>query len=214
MWGRTKSRKTSESETKPAALKRTRPFVAYYRVSTGRQQRSGLGLEAQREAVGQYLAVNSAKLVAEFSETVSGLRNDRPQLSEALRTCRVRRATLIVARLDRLSRNLAFISALAESSQDFVIVDFPDANKFTIHILAAIAEYESALISERLKSAFAAAKARGVVLGKPKGTKFPGKRGEGSAASARAKQLRLATVHTGRQLVRRLSLRSTGDTHR
>jgi DNA invertase Pin-like site-specific DNA recombinase len=134
--------------------------------------------------------VNPGKLIAEFRETVSGLRNDRPQLSEALRTCRIRRATLIVARLDRLSRNLAFISALSESAQDFVIVDFPDANKFTIHILAAIAEYESSLISERLKSAFAAAKARGVVLGKPKGTKFPGGANDGSVASARAKQER------------------------
>ncbi len=147
-------------------------------------------MAAQRDAVAQYIAANSGRLIAEFNETVSGRRKNRPGLEEALSTCRIRRATLVVARLDRLSRSVAFVSALSESKQDFVIVDFPDANKFTIHVLAAIAEYESSIISERLKDAFAAAKARGVILGKPKGTKFNANWERGIAASAQAKKVR------------------------
>jgi DNA invertase Pin-like site-specific DNA recombinase len=145
-----------------------RRFVAYYRVSTGRQAASGLGVDAQRALVREFLAANEGRLLAEFSETISGRKDDRPQLNSALALCRVARATLIIARLDRLSRNVRMISRLMESDLDFVTADFPFANKFTIHILAAIAEYESQLQSERTKAAIAARRGRGVEPAKPK----------------------------------------------
>jgi DNA invertase Pin-like site-specific DNA recombinase len=144
---------------------RKRQYVAYYRVSTPRQAESELGLDAQRASVRGHVEREGGKLVGEFSESISGRKNDRPQLNEALRVCRYRRATLIVARLDRLSRNLGFTTQLMESGLDFVAVDFPHANRFTIHVLAALAEYEANLISERLRAAYAAAKARGAKFG-------------------------------------------------
>jgi DNA invertase Pin-like site-specific DNA recombinase len=124
-------------------------FVAYYRVSTDRQGRSGLGLEAQREAVRSYLDGGSWQLVEEVVEVESGKRNDRPKLGEALKLCRLHGATLIIAKLDRLARNVAFVSNLMESGVDFVAVDFPQANRLTVHILAAVAEHEAAMISQR-----------------------------------------------------------------
>jgi DNA invertase Pin-like site-specific DNA recombinase len=150
----------------------TRPqqYVAYYRVSTGKQGRSGLGLEAQRAVVSQFVATASGKLFAEFTEIKSGSTSNRPQLDEALRTCRIRRATLVIARLDRLSRNVGLIARLMESGLEFVAADFPHANRLTIHILAAVAEYEAKVISERIKAGLAAAKARGVKLGGTKGS--------------------------------------------
>jgi DNA invertase Pin-like site-specific DNA recombinase len=140
-------------------------YVAYYRVSTGRQELSGLGREAQRDAVRNYVDANLGRLIAEYSETVSGRKRNRPALAEALRVCRVFRAILVIARLDRLSRNVEMISALMESGLEFVVTDFPEANRFTIHILAAVAEYESDVNSERMKAVFAAAKKRGTKLG-------------------------------------------------
>ena len=140
-------------------------FVAYYRVSTDKQGRSGLGLDAQREAVHRHLNGGSWHLVAEVIEVESGKRNDRPKLSEALRLCRIHKATLIIAKLDRLARNVHFTSGLMESGVDFVAVDFPQANRLTIHILAAVAEHEAGMISARTRAALAAAKARGVQLG-------------------------------------------------
>jgi Resolvase, N terminal domain len=140
-------------------------FVAYYRVSTERQGRSGLGLEAQQEAVRSYLNGGRWRLDAEVIEIESGKRSDRPKLAEALRLCRLHGAKLIIARLDRLARNVAFVSALMESGVDFVAVDFPQANRLTVHILAAVAEHEAKAISERTKAALAAAKARGKKLG-------------------------------------------------
>ena len=122
-------------------------FVAYYRVSTDRQGKSGLGLEAQREAVQSYLNGGSWTLAAEVTEVESGKRNDRPELDRALGLCRLYGATLVVAKLDRLARNVAFISKLMESGVDFVAVDFPQANRLTVHILAAVAEHEAAMIS-------------------------------------------------------------------
>lgn len=145
-----------------------RRFIAYYRVSTGRQASSGLGIDAQRASVWEFLAANEGRLLAEFSETISGRKDDRPQLNSALALCRVARATLIIARLDRLSRNVKMISRLMESGLDFVTADFPFANKFTIHVLAAIAEYELQLQSERTKSAIAALREHGVEPAKPK----------------------------------------------
>ncbi len=143
----------------------TGKFVAYYRVSTAKQGASGLGLEAQKEAVSRYLNGGAWSLVAEFTEIESGKKNKRPALAAALAACHLHGATLVVAKLDRLSRNVAFVSALMESGVEFVAVDFPMANKLTVHILAAVAEHEAAMISARTKSALAAAKARGVRLG-------------------------------------------------
>ena len=144
-----------------------RRFVAYYRVSTDRQGRSGLGLEAQQKAVAGYLNGGAWELVGEFVEIESGKKSDRPELARAIETCRKHRARLVIAKLDRLSRNLAFVATLMESGVEFVAVDNPHANKLTIHILAAVAEHEREAISERTKAALAAAKARGMRLGTP-----------------------------------------------
>lgn len=144
----------------------TTKFVAYYRVSTQRQGLSGLGLEAQREAVARYLAGTvGATLVQEFVEVESGKRNDRPELAKAMALCRAHRARLVIAKLDRLARNVEFTARLVNDDVDFVAVDNPHATKLTIHILAATAEHEREQISLRTKAALAAAKARGVVLG-------------------------------------------------
>ena len=140
-------------------------FIAYYRVSTARQWRSGLGLEAQQSAVRTYLNGGSWTLLKEFTEIESGKKSDRPQLVAALATCRLHKATLVIAKLDRLARNVAFVSALMEAGVEFVAVDFPQANRLTIHILAAVAEHEAKAISDRTKAALGAAKVRGVVLG-------------------------------------------------
>ena len=139
-------------------------FVAYYRVSTDRQGRSGLGLEAQRAAIRGYLG--QATPSAEFTEIETGKRNDRPELERALALCRKRKAKLVIAKLDRLSRNLAFIAALMDSGVEFVAVDTPHATRLTLHILAAVAEHEREMIAERTKAALQAAKARGVRLGR------------------------------------------------
>jgi DNA invertase Pin-like site-specific DNA recombinase len=143
----------------------TQRFIAYYRVSTKRQGLSGLGLDAQRESVAAYLAGVRGKLVAEFTEVEHGTRkgNHRPQLAAALAQCRVHGATLIIAKLDRLARNVAFVSNLMEANVDFTACDFPQANRLTIHILAAVAEHEAEMISTRTKLALAAAKRKGEV---------------------------------------------------
>lgn len=121
-------------------------FVAYYRVSTARQGRSGLGLDAQQAAVRGYLNGGTWSLVCEVVEVESGKRSDRPKLTEALRLCRLHKATLIIAKLDRLARNVAFVSALMDSGVEFVAVDFPQANRLTVHILAAVAEHEASTL--------------------------------------------------------------------
>jgi resolvase-like protein len=128
------------------------PFVAYYRVSTDRQGRSGLGLEAQQAAVRHYLGSETA--IAEFTEVETGKRNDRPELDRALALCRKRKARLVIAKLDRLSRNLAFIAALMDASVEFVAVDNPHATRLTLHILAAeaIKRRESPFDARRLRS--------------------------------------------------------------
>jgi DNA invertase Pin-like site-specific DNA recombinase len=143
-------------------------FVAYYRVSTDKQGQSGLGLDAQRQAVMTYLNGGTWKLVAEHTEVESGKRNARPELERALAACRKHKAKLVIAKLDRLSRNLAFIATLMDSGVEFVAADNPHANRLTVHILAAVAEHERAAISERTKAALAAAKRRGVKLGGPR----------------------------------------------
>lgn len=139
-------------------------YVAYYRVSTQRQGASGLGLEAQRAAVAAY----DGAVAAEFVEIESGGRNDRPQLRKALERCRATGATLLIAKLDRLARRVSFIANLMESGVDFVAADMPQANRLTVHILAAVAEAERAAISERTKAAIAARAARGKPWSHPK----------------------------------------------
>lgn len=146
-----------------------RPHVAYLRVSTDKQGARGLGMDAQRAAVSAYLARQAGPLLAEFVEVESGKRADRPELAAALTLCRQKKAVLVIAKLDRLSRNLAFIANLMDSGVEFVAVDMPHASRLTLHILAAVAEHERHLISERTKAALQAAKARGVRLGRPDG---------------------------------------------
>ena len=141
-------------------------FVAYFRVSTDRQGKSGLGLDAQRAAVLSFINGN-AELVGEFTEVESGKRADRPELAKALEACRRCKAKLVISKLDRLSRNLAFIATLMESGVEFVAVDNPHANKLTVHILAVMAQHEREVISERTRAALQAAKARGTQLGNP-----------------------------------------------
>jgi DNA invertase Pin-like site-specific DNA recombinase len=141
-------------------------FIAYYRVSTDRQGRSGLGLEAQRAAVGRYLASVGGILLAEHTEVESGKRSNRPELAKALAACRKHKARLVIAKLDRLSRNVAFIATMMDSGVEFVACDNPHATRLTLHILAAVAEHEREMISARTKAALQAAKARGVRLGR------------------------------------------------
>lgn len=140
-------------------------IIAYYRVSTRKQGASGLGLDAQRVAVQSYAQTAGDKVIAEFTEVESGKRSDRPVLAKALAQARRGKAKLVIAKLDRLARNVAFLSTLMEAGVEFVACDNPTANKLTIHILAAVAEDEARRISERTKAALAAAKARGSLLG-------------------------------------------------
>lgn len=142
-------------------------FVAYYRVSTDKQGAQGLGMDAQREAVTRFIG-QRGEIVGEFVEVESGRKANRPRLHAALEECRNRRATLVIAKLDRLARNVHFISGLMESKVDFLAVDMPEANRLTIHVLAAVAEHEREMISQRTKAALAQAKARGTKLGNPR----------------------------------------------
>lgn len=142
-------------------------FIAYYRVSTDKQGRSGLGLDAQKQAVESFVA-GRGTIIKEFTEVESGKRSDRPQLAEALTLCRQRKARLVIAKLDRLARNVHFISGLMESGVEFTACDMPEANRLTLHIIAAVAEHEREMISRRTKEALAAAKARGIKLGNPR----------------------------------------------
>lgn len=143
-------------------------YIAYYRVSTDKQGKSGLGLDAQRKAVADYLNGGAYTLAAEFTEVESGKRNDRPELEAAIVACRKHKATLVIAKLDRLSRNVAFIAGLMERNIKFVACDMPSANSFMLHIYASVAQEERRLISERTRKALAAARERGVKLGGPK----------------------------------------------
>jgi DNA invertase Pin-like site-specific DNA recombinase len=165
----------------------TGKHVAYYRVSTAKQGRSGLGLEAQQLAVRTFLNGGSWDLVGEVIEVESGKRLDnRPQLQEALRLCRAMGATLIVAKLDRLSRDAAFLMQLQNSGASFVAADMPGANSFTVGVMALVAQQEREAISARTKAALAAAKARGVVLGGSRGHTLPSKSAAAASAKVRA----------------------------
>ena len=145
-----------------------RPFVAYYRVSTDKQGRSGLGLDAQKAAVQQFIGRSGGELCANFQEIETGKHSSRPELQSALKLCRQKKAVLVIAKLDRLSRNLAFIANLMESGVDFVACDMPTANKTMLQIMAVFAEHEREAISQRTKDALQAAKARGQQLGNPR----------------------------------------------
>jgi DNA invertase Pin-like site-specific DNA recombinase len=147
-------------------------FVAYYRISTRNQELSGLGLDAQKKAVDDFIAVrsNNAELVAPpFTETESGKHNDRPQLQKALHRARITGSKLLVAKLDRLSRNAAFLLTLRDSGVEFICCDMPDANDLTVGIMALVAQQEREAISRRTKEALSIARNRGVKLGNPNG---------------------------------------------
>ncbi len=188
----------------PPTLRR---FVAYYRVSTDRQGRSGLGLDAQREAVAGQVRRAAGMIVADFTEIESGKRADRPELRVALAEAKRHRATLIIARLDRLSRNMAFIANLMDARVEFVACDNPHATRLTLHILAAVAEHEREMISARTRAALAVAKARGVRLGNPRAALAR----ERAAATHRATADKFAaTVHAaiGGMAAQGMSLRA------
>lgn len=163
-------------------------IISYLRVSTAKQGVSGLGLEAQRTAVAHYTVAGGHRLVAEHLEVESGRKAMRPELTAALAACRLHRATLVIAKLDRLARNVAFIANLMEAGVEFVACDMPHANRLTLHLLAAIAEHEREMISQRTKAALAAAKARGVRLGNPNGA--VALRQGAKAAAARSAEVR------------------------
>lgn len=146
--------------------------VAHYRVSTAKQGRSGLGLEAQREAVQSFLNGSAWTLASEFTEVESGKRSDRPELAKALHACRVYGAKLVIAKLDRLSRDVHFLLGLEKAGVDFVAADMSAANRLTVGILAMVADEERRMISSRTKAALAAAKRRGVKLGGYRGGKL------------------------------------------
>lgn len=139
-------------------------FVAYLRVSTDGQGKSGLGLEAQRNAVQSFLPAGSV-ILSEFIEVESGKKTDRPELAKAIALAKQTKSTLLIAKLDRLARNVAFIANLLNGDVDVVAADMPQANKFLLHIMAAVAEQEALAISDRTKAALQAAKTRGVKLG-------------------------------------------------
>lgn len=140
-------------------------FVAYYRVSTAKQGASGLGLEGQEAAVLAYARTTGGTIVRAYTEIESGKRSDRPELARALADCKRSKAILVIAKLDRLARNVHFLSGLMEAGVEFVCCDMPSASRLTLHIMAAVAEDEAKRISERTKAALAAYKARGGVLG-------------------------------------------------
>ena len=174
-------------------------FVSYLRVSTESQGRSGLGLDAQRQAVAAHVAVSGGDLVAEFQEVESGKRSDRPQLAAALAACRTRRAVLVIAKLDRLARNARFLLSVVEGSGEAGVVfcDLPSVpagpiGKFMVTQLAAVAELEAGLISQRTRAALAIAKARGVRLGNPSPTPAT----PAMAAAARAARSRQVAART------------------
>jgi DNA invertase Pin-like site-specific DNA recombinase len=171
----------------------TGKFISYLRVSTAKQGQSGLGLEAQRQAVTDFLNGGCWQLLREYVEVETGKRADRPVLSEALHHCKVTGATLVIAKLDRLSRDLEFIARMQKGAVRFLCCDMPETNELTVHLLAAIAQHERQAISKRTREALAAAKARGTWvsrsnrtvsrLGNPNGAAAIRRAGKGNAAA-------------------------------
>ena len=186
-------------------------LVAYERVSTARQGQSGLGLEAQRRQIAEFAATRGADVLARFTEVESGRKADRPELAKALHHAKVTGATLVIAKLDRLSRNAAFLLALRDSGVKFVAVDMPEANDLTVGIMALVAEAEREAISRRTKEALASVKARGVKLGNPNGAQSLRRAEKGGAA------LRAVVAANADQFVRDLApviadIRAAGHT--
>lgn len=203
-------------------------FVSYLRVSTDRQGVSGLGLEAQRDAVTRHVKSVGGLLLVEFVEVESGAKRSRPVLMKSISLCREERATLIIAKLDRLARNVSFVSSLMDSGIDFVAADAPYANRLMIHILAAFAEHERELISERTRGALASARARGIELGANGKTLAKRYKAEADAVAEDYRYAVVSAVNDGARtlsdIARRLnaaglrtregSLWSVGTTHR
>jgi DNA invertase Pin-like site-specific DNA recombinase len=191
-------------------------LVSYLRVSTRKQGASGLGLEAQRAAVAEYAKREGLRVVAEYVEVESGKKAARPELAKALSHCRAAKACLVVAKLDRLARNVAFLSALMEAGLDFVALDNEHANRFTLHVLAAVAEQEARATSERTKAALAAAKRRGVLLGSSRPGHWNGMEAKrlagGRRGVRRAAELRTqaARQHNSMAVAEALKLRRAG----
>jgi len=174
-------------------------FVAYYRVSTGKQGRSGLGIEAQRQAVANYLNGGKWRIVGEFTEVESGRRSDRPELDKALAAARVRQVPIVVAKVDRLTRSVAFLSRLLEAGVDVRFADLPQlegpTGRFMLQQMAAVAELEAGMISARTKAALAAAKRRGKKLGGDRGARLSREaRAAGRAALQAKAQARAADL--------------------
>ena len=181
--------------------------IAYYRVSTQRQGQSGLGLDAQRSAVENYARANGLIVVQEFTEVETGTnKRTRPEISKAISAADEGGCKLLIAKLDRLARNVHFISGLMESNVDFVAVDQPHANKLTVHIMAAIAEHEAKMISDRTKAALAATKARGTTLGSPQNLDD---RARENSLTARREASRIKMQQATRYAIK---ARQTGDT--
>lgn len=165
-------------------------LVAYYRVSTERQGRSGLGLDAQRQAVEQYARQHGARVLESFTEVESGKRDDRPELARALLLAKVTGATLVIAKLDRLSRDAAFLLTLQKNGTRFVAADLPNADETTVGVLAIVAQRERDATSKRTKEALAAAKRNGVKLGNPNGAAALRRAKKGNAAAVAAVKAR------------------------
>lgn len=201
---------------KTPRVEKSKALVAYLRVSTKKQGRSGLGLEAQRAAVAEYAEREGLRVVAEYVETESGRKSSRPQLAAALNHCRAAKACLVVAKLDRLARSVAFLSSLMEAGGEFVALDNPYANTFTLHVLAAVAEQEARNASERTKAALAQAKKRGVLLGSARPGHWRGKEAKRLAGSrtgakrASASRTVAAQQHNSLAVSEALRLRRTG----
>ena len=180
-------------------------FVGYVRISTARQGQSGLGLLAQERAIQQHVVGRGGSLVQSFKEVESGRDNARPQLGRALEMARLTGATLVIAKLDRLSRNAAFLLALQESGVRFVATDMPDANELTVGIMALVAQQERQAISQRTREALQAARARGTKLGNPNGAAALRRAAKGNGAAVKATQeLANARAETLRNTVEEL----------
>ena len=200
-------------------MAKRRKYVAYLRTSTGRQT---LGIEAQREGIGRFIN-GGAEVVAEYVEHESGKRDDRPQIGRALERCELTGATLVVATLDRLTRNVAFLETVKASGVKFQCADMPDADSFMLGIMAQVAEYERKQISRRTKAALAAAKANGTKLGSPIAAETiaryrdPAKATEALVASANSwaekrrnviEDIRSAGITSASAIARELNVRS------
>lgn len=173
-------------------------YIAYTRVSTDEQGKSGLGLESQEKAIRDFIRVNGGELVKLYKEVESGKRDDRPILTEAIRHSQLTGARLVIHKLDRLSRDLGFITQLQKNNVDFSVVDLPGADKFTIHLFGALAEKERLMISERTKAALKAAKERGKKLGNAKGEGFSPEIQKKGAVAASAARIEKADTFAGK----------------